>query len=169
MTDASYNQQVQASNNVVTIYDVIAQANSSSNNNSKYSLDKFEEALKAADLKKTLSDKNRQFTVFAPSDDAFVSLGKGSLEKLLKKKKKLRSIMSYHIIPNAIIDFKDFKNSESPSAFMWPFEGNQPVKINIHTKSIEVKDAKIIEQDLKTSNGVIHVIDKVVFPSGVRL
>ena len=53
LTDASYNQQVQASNNVVTIYDVIAQANSSSNNNSKYSLDKFEEALKAADLKKT--------------------------------------------------------------------------------------------------------------------
>ena len=137
-----------------TIIDVVS-ANST--------LKTLEKALKAANLVEMLSSKS-QFTVFAPSDAAFTSLPKESLENLLKPEKKanLYKILTNHVIRSAI----DSKNLKSVQ--MKTVEGGT-VTIKIHRVSITVDEATITKPDLKASNGVIHVINKVLLPPGLKL
>ena len=115
-----------------------------------------------------LSNKNKKFTIFAPSDKAFDSLPPGSFDKLLNQDKtKLKKILQHHILLKEI-DSKDFVNN-------YPYDTAAPgkkVKINVYLQSIKVGDEAKIEpdaRDWKASNGVIHVIDKVILPSGTKL
>ena len=117
-------------------------------------------AVKAAGLADTLSGKG-PFTVFAPTDKAFEALPEGTLEMLLKpeNKQKLAGILTYHVVP-AKVRSKDVKPMEAPT-------------VNGATATIEVKDGKVtieganvVKTDIKASNGVIHVIDKVILPEG---
>jgi uncharacterized surface protein with fasciclin (FAS1) repeats len=114
-------------------------------------------ALEAADLVKTLSEKG-PFTVFAPTDEAFAALPKGTLDDLLKpeNKEKLKRVLSYHVVSGELLS-QDLKAGEVTTL------AEVPVEISIKD-GIRVNDAKVATPDLKASNGIIHVIDKVLLP-----
>ncbi|MDM3860749.1 MAG: fasciclin domain-containing protein [Aphanizomenon gracile PMC644.10] len=120
-------------------------------------------AIKAAGLVETLSGQG-PFTVFAPTDAAFAALPKGTLQKLLKPENKatLVKILTYHVVPGAVYA-KDIK----PGAVK-TVEG-QPVTIKAKKGVVSVGNAQVTKADVKASNGVIHVINKVLLPPGVKL
>ncbi len=116
-------------------------------------------ALKAAGLDKALASGG-PFTVFAPTDAAFAALPKGTLDKLLKpeNRDKLVKILSYHVVAG------ENKSSSLTSGDTKTLEGDT-VKVSVSSGGVTVNDAKVIQPDIIASNGVIHVIDKVIIPS----
>ncbi|MCE9524003.1 MAG: fasciclin domain-containing protein [Alphaproteobacteria bacterium] len=118
-------------------------------------------ALKAAGLVDALSGKG-PFTVFAPTNAAFAALPAGTLDDLLKpaNKAKLVAILSYHVIPAKIessaLAGKKLTSPATLQGGSLKVDGTHGVKIN---------DATVTSADVKASNGVIHVIDKVLMPA----
>ena len=115
-------------------------------------------AVKAAGLVETLQGKG-PFTVFAPTDEAFAKLPKGTVEDLLKpeNKEKLVSILTYHVIPGKVMA-ADVKTMEAKTV------QGQSVKLKVSDSGVTIDNAKIVKTDLPASNGVIHVIDTVILP-----
>ncbi len=115
-------------------------------------------AVKAAGLVETLSGEN-QFTVFAPTDEAFAALGEDTLKDLLKpeNKDKLTAILTYHVVPGVV------KSTDLEEGKVKTVQGSK-IKIDLGN-SVMVNDATVVKADIMTSNGVIHVIDKVILPS----
>ena len=118
-------------------------------------------ALEAADLIETLQGDG-PFTVFAPTDDAFASLPEGTVEKLLKpeNKEKLRSILLYHVVEGRVYADQAVKAGEASTV-----QGDD-VSIRKQGKAVRVNGATVQSADIKASNGVIHVIDRVILPQG---
>jgi uncharacterized surface protein with fasciclin (FAS1) repeats len=98
------------------------------------------------------------FTVFAPTDEAFSKLPKGTLESLLKDKEALKKILLYHVISGKVMA-SDVVNLNSAATL----QGND-VKINVKDGNVMINNAKVIAADVSASNGVIHVIDTVLIP-----
>ncbi len=117
------------------------------------------QALKAAGLVETLQGSG-PFTVFAPTDAAFAELPKDAVRDLLKPENKevLMKILTYHVVSGQVLS-TDLKSGEVKSS-----EGGAiSVKVD-PTTGVTVNDAKVVQPDIKASNGVIHVIDKVILP-----
>jgi transforming growth factor-beta-induced protein len=116
-------------------------------------------ALKAADLVETLKGKG-PFTVFAPTDEAFGKLPKGTVEDLLKpeNKKKLAGILTYHVVSGKVMAADVVKLSSAKTV-----QGSE-VKIKVEDGKVMVDNAKVVKTDIPCSNGVIHVIDAVILP-----
>ncbi len=116
-------------------------------------------AVKAAALAETLSGKG-PFTVFAPTNEAFAKLPKGTVETLLKpeNKKQLNAILTYHVVPGAVYSDAATKLDRAKSV-----EGSE-IPIKATDKGLMVGGAKVVKADLPCSNGVIHVIDTVLMP-----
>ena len=117
-------------------------------------------AVVAADLATTLSGAG-PFTVFAPTDAAFEALPAGILEKLLLPKNKavLAKILTYHVVGAKVLS-TDLTETEVATV-----EGST-VAITL-TDGAKVNDATVTTADVMASNGVIHVIDKVLIPASV--
>jgi uncharacterized surface protein with fasciclin (FAS1) repeats len=118
-------------------------------------------AVKAAGLVDTLKGKG-PFTVFAPNDDAFAKLPKGTVEEILKDIPKLKAVLTYHVVAGKVMaaDVVKLKTAKTVQG--------QEVKIDapkwhMH-KNVKINDANIVKADIVTDNGVIHVIDKVILP-----
>jgi uncharacterized surface protein with fasciclin (FAS1) repeats len=119
-------------------------------------------AVKAAGLVDTLKGKG-PFTVFAPTDDAFAKLPKGTVEGLLKpeNKGKLQAILKYHVVAGKY-DAARITASKSKSFGLKSVEGSSiPVKLG---GGVRVASATVVKTDVGASNGVIHVIDSVIMP-----
>jgi uncharacterized surface protein with fasciclin (FAS1) repeats len=116
-------------------------------------------AVKAAGLVDALKGKG-PLTVFAPNDDAFAKLPKGTVEDLLKpeNRDKLAAVLTFHVVPGKIL-----LGSPSPATL----EG-QPLAIKT-SGAFEVNGAKVIATDIVCFNGVIHVIDTVLIPPVKKL
>ena len=116
-------------------------------------------AVKAAGLAETLSGDG-PFTVFAPTNEAFKKLPEGTVESLLKpeNKEKLASILKYHVVAGNVMA-KDVVNLNEAKTV----QGSK-AKIKVVDGAVMVDNAKVIKTDVKSSNGVIHVIDKVILP-----
>jgi uncharacterized surface protein with fasciclin (FAS1) repeats len=118
-------------------------------------------AVKAAGLVDTLKGDG-PFTVFAPTDDAFAALPAGTVEDLLKpeNKDKLIAVLTYHVVPGDV-RAADVVKLDSASTV-------QGGALSIHSDAsgVQVGDANVVKTDIGCSNGVIHVIDKVLIPSG---
>ena len=118
-------------------------------------------AVKAAGLVDTLKSKG-PFTVFAPNDDAFAKLPKGTVEGLLKDIPKLKAVLTYHVVAGKVMaaDAVKLKTVKTVQG--------QDVKIDASRwhmhKNVKINDANVIKADIATDNGVIHVIDKVMLP-----
>lgn len=113
-------------------------------------------AVKAAGLGDTLSGKG-PFTVFAPTDEAFAKLPKGTVESLLKDKAKLSAILTYHVVSGKVMSKDVVKLKKAKTV--------QGQEVKIDTKGgVKVDNAKVIKTDIEASNGVIHVIDTVILP-----
>ena len=115
-------------------------------------------AVKAAGLVETLKGEG-PYTVFAPTDEAFAKLPKGTLESLLKpeNKQKLVAILTYHVIPGKVMA-KDVKSGKVKTA------SGSSFKMKVSKKGVLVDNAKVVATDVKADNGVIHVIDTVILP-----
>jgi uncharacterized surface protein with fasciclin (FAS1) repeats len=118
-------------------------------------------ALKAAGLVETLKGKG-QFTVFAPTDEAFAKLPAGTVEDLLKpeNKEKLKAILLYHVVSGKVEAKKVVKlNGKTVKTL-------QGGTLKVDTSNgVKVNDATVVKTDIKASNGVIHVIDTVLIPT----
>lgn len=117
-------------------------------------------AVKAAGLVETLKGDG-PFTVFAPTDKAFAALPKGTLTDLLKpeNKAKLQAILTYHVVSGKVTAKQVTQLDEAKTV-----QGSM-VKINVEDGKVMVNDATVVKTDVMCSNGVIHVIDKVLLPS----
>ncbi|MCW4034396.1 MAG: fasciclin domain-containing protein [Candidatus Bathyarchaeota archaeon] len=113
-------------------------------------------AIKAAGLVDTLSGPG-PFTVFAPNDAAFSKIPSRQLQDLLRDKKKLRSVLTYHVV-NGRISSSDVSSLHSARTVQ-----GQDLSIDA-SRGVMVGDARVIQKDIRCSNGVIHVIDKVLMP-----
>ena len=116
-------------------------------------------AVQAADLTATLEGPG-PFTVFAPTDQAFAKLPAGTLEYLLKpeNKDKLRAILTYHVVAGEVNAAEVVKLTSVKTV-----EGAN-LKIAADNGSVMVDNAKVVKADIRTSNGIIHVIDAVMLP-----
>ncbi len=116
-------------------------------------------ALGEADLVKTLKSRG-PFTVFAPTDEAFAKLPKGTVESLLKPENRdqLVAILTYHVV-------KDRVRAEEVASLRNAITVNgQRVNIGVEDGQILVDNARVTSADIRTSNGIIHVIDEVLIP-----
>jgi len=115
-------------------------------------------ALGSAGLVTTLQGKG-PFTVFAPTDAAFAALPKGTVENLLKPENKaqLTKILTYHVVPGSVVS-TSLKSGDVKSV-----EGSS-LKVGVNAGKVTVSGANVVKADIKASNGVIHVIDKVLMP-----
>jgi len=117
-------------------------------------------AVQAAGLVNTLKGEG-PFTVFAPTDEAFAALPEGTIESLLQadNKDQLVSILTYHVISGKVMS-ADIAGKELM------VESVQGSKIEVDaTSGVKVDDANVVTADIEASNGVIHVIDKVIMPA----
>ncbi|WP_323783622.1 fasciclin domain-containing protein [Thalassovita sp.] len=115
-------------------------------------------ALTAAGLVDVLKGDG-PFTVFAPTDAAFAALPAGTVEDLLKpeNKDKLTAILTYHVVPGKVMS-----TDLSDGMMAGTVQGSEiSVKLG---DAVMIDDAKVISADIETSNGLIHVIDKVLLP-----
>ncbi|NET37337.1 MAG: fasciclin domain-containing protein [Cyanothece sp. SIO1E1] len=115
------------------------------------------QALAAAGMVEALESEG-PFTVFAPTDEAFAALPEGVMEELLKPENQsmLIQILAYHVLPGEIT------SAQLSSGEVITAEGST-VQVEV-TDSVMVNDAHVVEADILASNGVIHVIDKVILP-----
>ena len=116
-------------------------------------------AVQAAGLVDTLKGPG-PFTVFAPTDEAFAALPAGTVESLLKPENKatLVSILTYHVVPGKTVS-SDLAGRQLQVATV------QGSTVDIDgTSGVQVDDANVVQADIGATNGVIHVIDKVIMP-----
>jgi uncharacterized surface protein with fasciclin (FAS1) repeats len=124
-------------------------------------------AVKAAGLVETLKGEG-PFTVFAPTNAAFAKLekkiGKEKFAAVLKDKKALTGILTYHVVPGKVLaaDVVKLHNKSKVKTV-------QGSTITVHNKhGVKINNAKVIKTDIEASNGVIHVIDSVLLPAPAK-
>ncbi|KGK99706.1 beta-Ig-H3/fasciclin [Methanococcoides methylutens] len=114
------------------------------------------QAVQAAGLEDTLRGEG-PFTVFAPTDEAFAALPEGTLDALLADEEALAAVLTYHVVAGEVMaaDVAGLESAETVQGESVTFDTMDGVKVN---------DANVVQADIETSNGVIHVIDKVLLP-----
>jgi uncharacterized surface protein with fasciclin (FAS1) repeats len=118
-------------------------------------------ALKATELDLVLGNKG-EFTIFAPTDEAFGKLPSGMLVKLMlpENKEKLRSLLLYHVIAGKVLA-GDLKDGEVKMM------NGEKVRIDADPNKVEINGAKIFSADVLANNGVMHSIGMVIIPKSL--
>ena len=114
-------------------------------------------AIKAAGLVDTLKGDG-PFTLFAPTDEAFAKLPKGTVDALLKDIPKLKKILTYHVVSGKVLAADVVKLKSATTV-----EGSD-VKIDA-SRGVKINNATVATPDIAADNGVIHVIDTVLIPA----
>ena len=123
-------------------------------------------AIEAAGLAEALKGEG-PFTVFAPTEAAFQALPAGALQSLLQpeNKQKLREVLLLHVVPGRL-DPMEIGVIDEPQ---WArTAAGTRLRIAVDRAGFRFGDAKVVEDGLVASNGVIHVIDKVLTPPARR-
>lgn len=113
-------------------------------------------AAKAAGLVDTLKGDG-PFTVFAPTDEAFAALPEGTVEALLADPEALAGILTYHVVAGEVMstDLVDDMTAATVNGAEITIDLDNGVMVN---------DAMVVSADVDATNGVIHVINKVILP-----
>ncbi|RFP63715.1 fasciclin domain-containing protein [Hymenobacter lapidiphilus] len=100
------------------------------------------------------------FTVFAPTNEAFDALPAGALDNLLKpeNKAKLAGILTYHVVPGSVMA-ADLKDGQEVTTV-----DGKKLKVSISGGTVMINGATVVKADVKSSNGVTHVINQVLMP-----
>lgn len=139
--------------------------------NAAFAADDIVETAKSAGIFKTLVaaldaagktemlEEDGPFTVFAPNDEAFAKLPKGTVDDLLKpeNKEKLGKILSYHVVKGKVM-------AADVTTMMAKTANGAELDIKVSDANVTVNNAKVVKADVAASNGVIHVIDTVLMP-----
>ena len=113
--------------------------------------------LKRAGLAKTLQGKG-PYTVFAPTDAAFAKVPKKTLNALAADKAKLRAVLLYHVAKGKLTAAKVVKRTSIKTL------NGQRVRVRVRGGKVFVAGARVTTPDVAASNGVIHVINRVLIP-----
>jgi transforming growth factor-beta-induced protein len=113
--------------------------------------------VKAAGLAETLSSGS--YTVFAPTDAAFAKVPKKTLAALAKNKAKLKAVLLYHVVAGEVPASKVVKLKSAKTL------NGASVKISVRGKTVRLnRTAKVVQADVMASNGIVHVINRVLLP-----
>lgn len=125
------------------------------------SFDTLVQAVQAADLAGTLSQSG-PYTVFAPTDEAFDQLPDGALDFLLQPENQdlLAQVLSYHVVSGEITA------SEITPGGISALSGG--LALGVSDSGVVVNNASVVTPDLQASNGVIHVINRVLIPEALQ-
>jgi uncharacterized surface protein with fasciclin (FAS1) repeats len=151
---ANANQNNQTPNDVVTV----------TASDSSFSI--LSSLLKTAGLAVILQHPNNSMTIFAPTDEAFANLPKGTLEWLQQPENRetLIRVLTYHVVP------RKRQVSELSEGKLKTFAGKAVnIQVNSLTHQTTVNNAKILQSNIQASNGVIHAINQVLIPPNIRL
>jgi uncharacterized surface protein with fasciclin (FAS1) repeats len=123
----------------------------------------FYHYLVAAGLELELSGDG-PFTVFIPHDSAFAQLKKGTMDNLKKPefKQSLKNLIENHIMASAV------SSDQFGSAGALKAISGKPIQIKTLDGKYRVNKSALLYQDIYTSNGIIHIIDKVMFPQKLK-
>ncbi len=124
--------------------------------------DRFESltlALKTTGLDVALDDETANFTVFAPTDDAFAKLG-DALNTLLADPETLEDILRYHVLSGAV----DAATAISLAGTNQTMLNGDNISLSLQMGDLYINNAKVIIKDIKANNGIIHAIDTVIVP-----
>ncbi|RAK61366.1 hypothetical protein DJ021_16925 [Phenylobacterium hankyongense] len=121
----------------------------------------FTTFLKAADATNLTAvlKTNQNLTVFAPTDAAFAALPPGQLDRLMADKPALQKLLTHHII-NARVDSTKIKGAKGPV----PSVAGDQVQLDGSGPMLKADNADIVQSDVMASNGVLHVVDRVLTP-----
>jgi uncharacterized surface protein with fasciclin (FAS1) repeats len=114
--------------------------------------------LTKAGLVRTLERKG-PYTVFAPTDAAFAKVPKSTVNALLADKAKLRAVLLYHVVAGKVTAAQVTELDSAKTA------SGKSVRIRTTGGSVFVNNAKVTKADVPASNGVIHVVNRVLLPS----
>ncbi len=101
------------------------------------------------------------FTVFAPTDAAFKALPAKTLDELSKDKARLKAVLTYHVLPTKVMA-ADVKNTNVKT-----INGGE-VAVSKAGTFVTFDDALVTQADIGATNGVVHLIDKVIVPPAPR-
>jgi uncharacterized surface protein with fasciclin (FAS1) repeats len=118
-------------------------------------------AIQAAGLVDTLKGTG-PFTVFAPDNAAFRKLPKGALKALLANPTALANVLEYHVISGQKIDAATAMSMTSPKSP--PTVQGGTLNVTTVNGKVMINDATVVEADIQASNGIIHIINKVLMP-----
>ncbi len=98
------------------------------------------------------------YTVFAPTDAAFQKVPKKTLNSLLSNKVKLKAVLLYHVVSSKVTarDVVKLRSAKTVN-------GNS-VRIRVAGSNVFVNNARVTSPDVMATNGVIHVVDRVLIP-----
>jgi uncharacterized surface protein with fasciclin (FAS1) repeats len=119
-------------------------------------------ALKAAGLDATLGGKD-EFTVFAPTDEAFGKLPADTLTKLMlpENKEKLRMLLLYHVVAGKMLS-TDMAKGDLKTV------NGEKLEVDVSDDKIEIDGNKVFSADVSATNGVIHSIGEVLVPKSLE-
>jgi uncharacterized surface protein with fasciclin (FAS1) repeats len=117
-------------------------------------------AVKAAGLVEALQGTG-PFTVFAPTDEAFAALPKGTLESLLEpqNRERLAAILKFHVVSGRV-----YADAAAAGAKVATLQGAEIRTRKDEQGNVLVQGARVVRADIEAANGIIHVIDKVLLP-----
>ncbi|GAX43021.1 beta-Ig-H3/fasciclin [Tolypothrix sp. NIES-4075] len=118
-------------------------------------------AVKATKLDEEILNTPGSYTLFAPTDEAFAKLPEGTLDALLQDIPKLKKIVAYHV------SFGDVRSDDLAQIEEAETVEGSVLAIESADGKIKVNDANVLQTDILTDNGVIHVIDQVLMPAMV--
>jgi len=114
-------------------------------------------AVEAAGLTATLKGPG-PFTVFAPRDEAFAALPAGTVESLIANPTALAAILTYHVVPGEVLESQVVNLTSAPTV------NGKALTIQVTAGGVLVDGARVVQTDIRATNGVIHVIDSVLIP-----
>lgn len=116
-------------------------------------------AIDRAGLTEVLADRG-PYTVFAPRDDAFARLPEGTVDWLLEDPETLVDIVNYHVVPGRLTAAAMVQRPWAATV------QGEDLAIS-HNGAVRVDGAHVVQEDIEASNGVIHVIDRVLLPTRI--
>ncbi len=113
--------------------------------------------LKSAGLATMLRQKG-PYTVFAPTDAAFAKVPKATLNALMMDRAKLKAVLLYHVVAGKLTakDVAELNTAKTANG--------KTVTIRVTGGNVYVNDAKVIKTDVMATNGIIHVVNRVLIP-----
>lgn len=106
-----------------------------------------------------LVETQPNLTLFAPTDAAFATIPETALQKLMSDKQSLQKLLAHHLI-NARIDSSKIQDTKGPVTSV----SGDPLILDGTGSDLQVSGVKIVQNDIRTTNGILHVIDAVLDP-----
>ena len=118
----------------------------------------FLAAVEHAEMTKALSSQRVQYTLYAPTDEAFAKMPKEQLLALLEDKDELRRVIAQHVV---LGKYHSSDLSAGTKRTIW----GEPLPVTTH-RNLHVNWVKVVATDLESNNGIVHAVDNVIVSSG---